>query len=215
VLLANGDGSFTKSTAVGRATFWRASYGPVLVGDFNGDGKGDLIQIASGYNQAQVLISAGDGAFNQGFYQAPGGGPIWSSNYATTLPADVNGDGKTDLVQIVNGGYSGQVLLANGDGSFTKSTAVGGAGFWPASYAQILSGDFNGDGKADIAQIAHNFYQGQILLSNGDGSYTQGFYQQPDSPPMWRASYAQAYSMDVRGRGGLSDILCKRGFIHS
>jgi hypothetical protein len=74
----------------------------------------------------------------QAYYQAPASGPIWSSNYATTFPADVNGDGKTDLIQIVNSDYAGQALLANADGSFTKSTAVGGATFWRASYGPVL-----------------------------------------------------------------------------
>src|SRR6266581_3855335 len=145
----------------------------------------------------------GNGSYTQAYYQAPDSGPIWRAGYATSFAVDVNGDGKTDLVQDGKLSYDAQVLLSNGDGSFTLAwrAATNTGPFWRASYGAVIPADVNGDGLMDFIQIADGAYQAQVLVSKGDGSYSQAFYQAPNSPPLWRSGFATTLAGDIRGSG--------------
>ncbi len=81
--------------------------------------------------------------------------------------ADLNGDGRRDLVMTNAGSNTLTILLGNGDGSFTAAASPA-TGAYP-DYLAI--GDFNGDGKPDVAVA--NFLDGNvtILLGNGDGTF--------------------------------------------
>ena len=102
--------------------------------------------------------------------------PTWSNTNTGVGSAgqfftgDVNGDGKTDIIQVWNnGGYTGMVAYtSNGTGySPTWSNTNTGAG----SAGQFFTGDVNGDGKTDIIQVWNNGgYTGlQVYTSNGTG----------------------------------------------
>jgi hypothetical protein len=89
------------------------------------------------------------------------------------VAADVNGDGKLDLV---TSGVS--VLLGNGDGTFTNGGGVTAGG----NGGPISVADFNGDGKLDIAFPSNN--QGiQLLLGNGDGTFQPPIQIASDNSP--------------------------------
>jgi hypothetical protein len=149
----------------------------VVAADFNRDGKMDLaVASVSGPNgpEVQVFLGNGDGTFGEPrvYDVGPGSGPL--------AVADLNHDGDPDLV-VVNGACpnnvcydSVSVLLGNGDGTFQP----------PANYATaagpvaILLGNFNGDGKLDIATLNQSDYTStcdclSVLLGNGDGTFQE------------------------------------------
>jgi hypothetical protein len=140
----------------------------VAVGDFNGDGKPDLL--FSGYignstsGVATVLLGDGTGLFTA----EPG---ILVEGQATFVAVgDFNGDGKTDLAVAF---YPNQVavFLGTGLGGFTQ--AVGSPVTVGNFTRTIAVADFNGDGAADLAVA--NDYDGTVtvLLGNGKGGFTE------------------------------------------
>ncbi len=187
VLLGNGDGKFRPVVAYdpgGYDTF------EAVVGDVNGDGKPDLL-VANGCANSRhrhctngsvgVLLGNGDGTFKAVVPYGSGG---LTADAAAV--ADVNGDGKPDLIvanrcasagKCENGGVVG-VLLNKGDGTFKAAVSyhTGGYGAYSAAVA-----DVNGDGKPDL--IVANYCTSNskcsggndgrisVLLGNGDGTF--------------------------------------------
>lgn len=150
----------------------------IALADVNGDGKPDLVVINCGDNttcggtgSVGVLLGNGDGTFQPAVVSDVGG---FEAIFAVV--ADVNGDGKPDLV-VVGGGVVA-VLLGNGDGTFQPATtyAVSGAGAFFTSNLAVA--DVNGDGKPDLL-VAVGLGCGMgclnggvdVLLGNGDGSF--------------------------------------------
>jgi hypothetical protein len=182
VLLGNGDGTFQTAVTYGSGGYEAVS---VAVADVNGDGKPDIVvgnSIASDNpNQGSVgvLLGNGDGTFQTAVTYGSGG-----YYFPSVAVADVNGDGKPDLV-VANcsqgggcGGSSGNgvvgVLLGNGDGTFQTAVAYGSGGLEASSVAVA---DVNRDGKPDIvvANVCVNDDNCAgtvaVLLGNGDGTF--------------------------------------------
>jgi hypothetical protein len=168
VLLGNGDGTFQTAVTYSSGGFFADS---VAVADVNGDGKPDIlvantggVPICSG-GGVGVLLGNGDGTFKTAVTYCSGGGPV------SLAVADVNGDGKPDLV-VVSSLVS--VLLGNGDGTFQTAVSYESGGYPPESVAVA---DVNGDGKPDI--LVANYCVDEcaitgnvgVLLGNGDGTF--------------------------------------------
>jgi FG-GAP-like repeat/PQQ-like domain len=129
--------------------------GKPLVGDYDGDGKGDLALV--GGNGTCVALSTGTAFSNPALWANT---PFYGS--MATLAGDVTGDGKADLVA-VNGGQT-FVMPSTG-------TAFGPPQSWATvpfygSRGTFLA-DVNGDGKADL--IAVNDTNVWVMLSTGSG----------------------------------------------
>jgi hypothetical protein len=155
VLLGNGDGTFQAAVNYNTGSFPKA----VAVGDFNGDGKLDLVTANYSSNNISVLLGNGDGTFQAAVNYNTGSFPN------AVAVGDFNGDGKLDLVTATSNNIS--VLLGNGDGTFQAAVDYS-TGSGPTS---VAAGDFNGDGKLDV--VTANYYSNDVsvLLGNGDGTF--------------------------------------------
>src|SRR5687768_12853623 len=153
-----GDGSFVDAVnySVGRYP------GQTRAADFNRDGWPDLAVLA-GNNDVAVLINNKNGTFQN---------PV--SHALSQLPgalavADVNGDGNPDLIPQIRPDKKVLVLLGKGDGTFqaplSSSSNASENGTGP--YA-IITGDFDRDGKPDLALVDELL---KIMKGNGDGTF--------------------------------------------
>jgi hypothetical protein len=143
VLLGNGNGTFQAPVAYAAGLLYPSG---LAIGDFNGDGKPDLVvdhadSVFFG-SSVSVLIGNGDGSFQAPVEYATGGTPTLAGI------GDFNGDGILDLA--VNArAISLDILLGNGDGTFQPYAEYGKGEVW--SSATIA--DFNGDGALDVGFI--------------------------------------------------------------
>jgi hypothetical protein len=151
LLLGNGDGTFQSAQTILSKPGGCGSGVPIVVNDFNGDGRLDLAFCSSsGNGQIGVLLGNGDGTFKKPVYYHAG------NNYSTWAFAagDFNSDGKTDFIDWhITNGVSGvfAILLGNGDGTFKKETTVK----LPDNIEDlaIVPGDFNSDGLLDFVMV--------------------------------------------------------------
>jgi len=218
VLLGNGDGTFKTAVTYDSGGFDAIS---IAVADVNGDGKPDVVVVnecnstpfCSGDGLVAVLLGNGDGTFKTAVtYDSGANGAL------SVAVADMNGDGKPDLV-VTNcstttncnnyGPGSVAVLLGNGDGTF-QTAVVYPTGGDPGS---VAVGDLKGDGKLDVvvAQCAGPLSgcepgEVSVLLGNGDGTL---------QPPVNYSSGADAPGSttlaDLNGDGKL-DVVVSNSF---
>jgi hypothetical protein len=199
VLLGNGNGTFQSPINQTSGAQVPAS---VVVGDFNADGKLDLAIahcsdlvgscLVSSNGTVSVLLGNGDGTFGAALNYSSG-----DPSPQAVVTGDFDGDGKLDLavangncttiIDVTCGTGSVGVLLGNGDGTFRAVVTYSSVD--DDSFA-LTAGDFNGDGKLDLAvgNTACEFVREcpvgsiAVLLGNGDGTLQAATIYPPGDP---------------------------------
>ncbi|MEW2296756.1 FG-GAP-like repeat-containing protein [Streptomyces sp. NPDC006743] len=185
--LLDADGDFVVRNAADTATLWQAhtaavggsvvlqdrgnlvvldasgtarwSSGTAIRHDYNNDGRSDLgawYDFAAGSDAIYTFFGNEDGSISAPTksWNAPAG--AWDAKYMKRVTGDFDGDGRGDIAALY--GYSDTSLkiwmwLGRPDGGFdTPFTAFSSpAGSFHISYMTPQAGDFNGDGRDDIA----------------------------------------------------------------
>jgi hypothetical protein len=213
VLLGNGDGTFQQAV-----TYYSGGVGAtsVAVADLNGDGRPDVVvanecasnvPVCGGGGQngsVGVFLGNGDGTFSAAVTYDSG-----AMDAKSVAVADVNGDGKPDLlvanfIDPSKGGGSVGVLLGNGNGTFQSAITDG---LNPArNISSIAVGDLNGDGKPDLVVAKSGSPDGiGVLLGNGDGTF------QPDVAYDSHGIAVFVTVADVNGDGKLDLLVANDG----
>ncbi len=148
----------------------------IAVADFNGDGNLDIAVANRSSNDISVLLGKGNGTFaTEVKYTAGTGGPDPDSIVA----ADVNGDGKPDLIVADLGTKSISVFINTGTGTFNPAV-IYKVGNSPTAVAVA---DLNGDTFPDIAVTNSADNTVTILTNNGSGIFTAtGLYSTGTTP---------------------------------
>ena len=129
--------------------------GPIIAGDFNNDRREDLVILNNG--NGQTLLGNGDGTFSL----VPSSFSTGPFSISSAITADMNGDGKLDLVT-----DAPTVNLGNGDGTFQPPFTQVGNFCFGANVVAVA--DFNRDGRPDVATTCNQDLF--IYLGNGDGT---------------------------------------------
>ena len=186
--------------AANAATDWSTQDYDLYPGDFDGDGKTDLLYVAKDASKASGIARSDGSAPNIPFQSWPSNylGIPWYGNQYAVIVADFNGDQKADLLlQRATAGDS-YLLFADASGKITAvsqtiaNTAV--ALHWSADQHRILAGDFNNDGKADLffqatrsTAASGTAATNAVVLADAAGQFTGSLPAQTWTDATWSA----------------------------
>ena len=191
ILLGNGDGTFQTGVSYSAGVNFAINY--LVTGDFNNDGKQDLLVATFAGSVLAVLPGKGDGTFGPAILTQLSlnmlMGDIIEGGTVQAAVADFNGDTNLDIVMFLGNlsgksfsGITAYLLRGNGNGTFqSPEPIVALDGMETISFA---TADFNGDGKPDLAVLAINSAATPanliIALGQGDGTFrVANTYQTP------------------------------------
>ena len=159
-MLNNGNTSFQQSALLSFGTY--SFPNSLAVGDFNKDGYLDLTVVDTNRNNVAVLLGNNNGTFGNRLTLPTG---TYSSPYWAVVD-DFNNDNNSDIVVSISNLHMIGIWSGLGDGTFlpqmtfsTGTTSVLGV---------FVKGDFNSDGKLDVAVIDRQHNTLMILMNTCD-----------------------------------------------
>ena len=203
VLLNNGDGTFTASNA--QVIQIGGELVALAVGNFTGGTMPDVA--VANYNRIVTVwknTTAARSTTVSFAAQTPAALPAGTDGFYSIAAADFSGNGFTDIAAAVSADNAVYVLDGAGNGTLTYNSAQTVANVPMAYGAQSLTGDFNGDGKPDLALRSGN--DGFLVLLNAGGKL------QMNLNSSFVVGYGFVYSTSGFAAGalngnGLTDIL--------
>ena len=154
ILIGRGDGTF--EPAVLYPTVFTQGAGPMVVGDFTGNGIDDIIVFSKNSDQAEIFLGKGNGTFQTGTVFTVG-----ENTYAAEA-VDLDGNGILDLITTGTNGGNVYVQMGNGNGTFGSPTHytvmeppagedVGVYGLAVVGFDSTISGSTPPAGQAEVA----------------------------------------------------------------
>ncbi len=143
-----------------------------LPGDFNGDGRTDVAGVWNDGGQVSIAVYLSDGAkfLNPTQWSLRDGG--WGDT-VKWFAGDFNGDGRTDIGAAWNNKGATTLTVRQATGSrFTPAHWSVNAGNWSDSSA-FVAGDFNGDGRTDVARLWNDLGRNSTTVSLSNGASFQ------------------------------------------
>jgi len=187
---------------------WNLSQSRMLPADFNGDGKQDVVGV---YDHGDGLISMwafrSDGTdFSLPTRAYNGCRKCWDLSRSQMVPADVNGDGRDEVIGVYDYGGSIRMWKFASDGNtFAAPTLTYRScdGCWSLSQSRMLAADVNGDGKDDMLS-AYDYGNGTMgiwaFLSNGTGFFPPQLWHR-SCTRCWELGQSELLPADVNGDG--------------
>ena len=193
----NGSGGLLPRQLALAAPAWSSITDTITPGDFNRDGKNDLLARSGDI----LYFYPGDGAGSFGARVQVSTG--WSTMTQLFSPGDFSGDGIPDFMGRRS---NGDLRLYEGNGTGGQRTPYTVGTGWGIMNAIFSTGDFNGDGKADV--LARRTDTGALWLYPGNGS--GGWLQWNQIATGWSTRTALAGPRDLDG-DGKNDVLGRIG----
>ncbi|NPU84133.1 MAG: hypothetical protein HPY65_06565 [Syntrophaceae bacterium] len=168
VYRSNGAGNFLSAVrTAGDVSYNLYATWNLTTGDFNGDGKTDIMWINPTNNKRTVYLSAGNGQFNAGL--TSGENVNYSAYQFTT--GDFNGDGRTDYMWVDMYQNKRAVYISSGTGGFSAPVSTNDGRNYSLTTWNVTTGDFNGDGKTDYMWVRGDYNQCAVYLGLGNGGF--------------------------------------------
>jgi hypothetical protein len=222
VSINNGDGTFKTPvhyTLTGEPQNGIGSQ-PMVTGDFNNDGKADVVAVLPDTRLVAFFAGSGTGALGAGKYSTIALPSGWYFGGGGVAAGDLNGDGAEDLVAWANNSFNPSsstatalfILVGNRTGGFSSPQRIL-SGPRDMLDFQVFTGDFDADGKTDVISTEYTLdnsgnpidARAHVLYGNNDFTFTP------------TVAYSEASGILMIGAGdlnsdGYSDFYALNGF---